>query len=123
MRFLVTCRPSLGHIQPLLPIARAARERGHDVVFGTAAVAFDRITAEGFRTAEVGGPSDPGLASLLSGVDAPPLEQFRLVAFTRYFANSELKRRLIDLEPLVQTIKPDVIVHEIAELAAPLAAA
>jgi UDP:flavonoid glycosyltransferase YjiC (YdhE family) len=123
MRLLFTCRPSLGHIQPLLPLARAAAAAGHEVIFGTAVGAWGRLTAEGFETVRIGDPTDPGLVSLQSGVDAPPLEKFRLVAFTRFFADSELKRRLVDLEPLVQSLRPDIIVHEIAELAALLAAA
>ena len=123
MRMLFTCRPTFGHIQPLMPLAKAALEAGHHVTFGAAAETLPALAAQGFATEIVGGPSDPGLRSILSGANAPPLEQHRLVAFTRCFAGSELTQRLSDLGPLIRALRPNVLVHEIAELAAPLAAA
>ena len=45
-----------------------------------------------------------------------------MLAFAGFFAGAEMEHRLVDLDPLIQSLRPDVVVHEVAELAAPLAA-
>ncbi|MEJ1938640.1 hypothetical protein WDZ92_51245, partial [Nostoc sp. NIES-2111] len=81
------------------------------------------MPAFGFSSTSIGGPAHPGLAEVLAGASAAPLEDHRLIAFSRFFAGPELAARLTDLEPLATKLKPDVIVHEVAELSAPIVAA
>ena len=123
MRILFTCRPGSGHILPLLPLAKAATAAGHAVTFATAAEVHPIIAANGLDAVTAGHGPDPAIRATLSGPSAPVLEQQRMVAFTRFFAGSEMEPRLRDLERIVAQFRPDVIVHEVSEVAAPLAAA
>lgn len=123
MHLLFACRPGTGHIMPLIPLAHAAQAAGHEVTFAAWREGLADIAAFGFPSVSVGGPADPGLRALLAGPDAPPLEEHRRIAFSQFFAGPELAARLVDLEPLVMDLRPDVILHEAAELAAPLVAA
>ncbi len=49
--FLFVVQPAMGHLNPMLAIARALREKGHSVVFATAAFKNIRsvIVDDGFR--------------------------------------------------------------------------
>jgi UDP:flavonoid glycosyltransferase YjiC (YdhE family) len=120
---LMTCRPTLGHIAPVLSLARAAAAAGHHVTVATHEAALPAIAAEGFAVAPAGGAIPAELGRTLAGPGGPPLETHRMVAFTRFFAGMEMEPRLLDLERIIRDLKPDVLVHEVAELAAPLAAA
>jgi UDP:flavonoid glycosyltransferase YjiC (YdhE family) len=54
MRIIVRGHPEFGHLYPLMPLACAAREAGHEVVFPTTAPFTDRLTTLGFRTVHAG---------------------------------------------------------------------
>jgi UDP:flavonoid glycosyltransferase YjiC (YdhE family) len=126
MRMLFTCRPLTGHFQPLLPIAEAARSRGHVVSFATGEPLADHARTLGFDC-DVAGLSYA--TSLLArdrlGIvfhELPP-DEIRPFAFGRWFSDIEAPPRLSDLDRICTDFRPDVLIHEVAELAAPLAAA
>ena len=54
MRFLFSTTPGIGHLLPMLPLARAARDRGHDVVIAGGSSLAPTIAAAGFRHAPMG---------------------------------------------------------------------
>jgi hypothetical protein len=54
MRVLFCCMPAYGHLYPLLPLASALRDAGHDVRFGIGAGFVDRVQALGFPADPVG---------------------------------------------------------------------
>jgi UDP:flavonoid glycosyltransferase YjiC (YdhE family) len=54
MRVLFTCSAALGHLHPLVPIARAAVEAGHDVAFATQAPFVPTVERCGFRVFPAG---------------------------------------------------------------------
>jgi UDP:flavonoid glycosyltransferase YjiC (YdhE family) len=119
---LFTCRPLAGHFEPLLPLAEEANAAGHAVAFATGEPYATRARAAGFE-AFVAGPDEafraewaprfPGFEQLVGN------EQRRFF-LTEIFANLELVPRAHDLESIVDSWCPDVLVHEVAELAAPL---
>ena len=122
MRVLFACRPLAGHFDPLLPLARAAQAAGHAVAFATGDPAVGRARAGGFEAFPAGpaesfraewAPRFPGFTDLVG-------DAMREFFFTEIFANLELVPRAIDLESVIAAWHPDVVVHEIAELAAPL---
>ena len=53
MRILFSSRPAFGHVYPLMPLALAARDAGHNVTFATTGVFPNRLRA-GFTTHDVG---------------------------------------------------------------------
>ncbi len=121
-RILFSCRPLAGHFNPLLPLADAARAAGHAVAFATGDPAVGRAREEGFEAFPAGpaesfraewSPRFPGFTDLVG-------DAMREFFFTEIFANLELVPRAIDLESVLAAWHPDVVVHEIAELAAPL---
>ena len=127
MRVLVTSRPGIGHVHPLVPLALGLQRTGHDVAWATAPEMRARIEGYGFRALPSG--SAPGTASasaaLLPGHDlrdVPPRER-RAQFFGKRFGGAAVRMRE-DLAPLVDAFRPDLIVHDLAELAAaPVAAA
>ena len=72
MRFLFTTIPGSGHFNPLVPTARALRDRGHDVAFAASPSFASTIEAAGFE-AHPAGPawlerlSDPVMQKIMAG--------------------------------------------------------
>ena len=48
MRVLFSCIAAYGHFHPLVPLARAFADEGHDVAFATSASFADRVHRAGF---------------------------------------------------------------------------
>lgn len=122
MRLLFVSRPGLGHILPLLPIANAARAAGHNVQFATGADLAPVPEAQGFPVDLAGLSETPAIKQALA-MEKPAPSDIRKFVFTRFFAGAELEPRLRDLEAKCLPNHPDVIVHGIADLSAPVAAA
>ena len=121
-RILFTCRPLTGHFDPLLPLAVAARTAGHTVAFASGDPVVGRAGAAGFTAFQAGpaesfrgdwAPRFPGFTALVGDAQ-------RTFFFTEIFANLELVPRAADLESIMSEWQPDLVVHEVAELAAPL---
>ena len=119
---LFTCRPLTGHFAPLLPLAHTARAAGHSVAFASGPPVVEQAKAAGFAAFEAGRPAGyrnewaplfPGFTQLIG-------DEQRTFFFTEIFANLELVPRADDLESIVAAWQPNLIVHEMAELAAPL---
>ena len=100
----------------------AARAAGHTVAFATGEPIVDRARQAGFEAFPAGpdasfraewAPRFPGFDTLVGDAQ-------RHFFLTEIFANLELEPRAADLEGIVDTWRPDLIVHEVAELAAPL---
>ncbi len=121
---LFTCRPLAGHYDPLVGLATAARDGGHQVAFGTGEPAVTRARGAGFEAFACGHGEDyravweprfPGYQRIVG-------DEGRRFFFTEVFVGLELERRAEDLGEVVAAWRPDVIVHEVAELAAPIVA-
>jgi UDP:flavonoid glycosyltransferase YjiC (YdhE family) len=126
MRVLVTSSPPIGHVHPLVPLARALQQAGHDLRWATGPDGCAIVAAAGI---------DPVVAGL-TATDRRD-EYFRRFPearqlspedlpnhmFPRLFGTVSAPAVLDDLLELVETWRPDVVVHEAAELAAPILAA
>lgn len=124
MRVLFTSTAGDGHVLPLLPLAQAFAVRGDDVLVAAAASHSERIERLGLRFAQAG-PTMGEMATELqehrAGLARPSAMHDRPAAFTGRFALIEAPRRLDDLRRVVATARPDVLIHESADLAAPIA--
>jgi UDP:flavonoid glycosyltransferase YjiC (YdhE family) len=125
MRILFTSFPAYGHVNTMLPLAREARNAGHEVTFVTGAELVTEIERRGFDTWMVG----PSRAEAEAGVHAAypnlaqlPPEQRAPLAAPMLFVESAGKRA-VELVPRAQQWKPDIVVHEETELAGAIAAA
>jgi UDP:flavonoid glycosyltransferase YjiC (YdhE family) len=116
VRALFTTFPGKGHFHPLVPLAQAATERGDEVVVAASREFGAWVSACGFQTVAAGldigellarsaamPPGRPSAAHMFSTVAVPPMVR--------------------DLLTLCARWRPDLIVHEEAEYAAPLVAA
>ncbi len=124
VRVLFSCRPLTGHLYPLVPLAQAAAAAGHEVAFATAEPALSDARGHGFAAFSAGQGSEAREAFVGNRPDLHALapEEHRAVFFTQLFVEVELAPRLRDLSAIIESWTPDVVVHEVAELAAPIAA-
>jgi UDP:flavonoid glycosyltransferase YjiC (YdhE family) len=126
MRLMLSSTAGYGHVLPMLPLAVAARERGHDVLWATAAEACPLIETEGVAAASAGVSAEGCLAEYARRwPQAADLEGRAASAhmFGRLFGAVAAAAAARDLERLAREWKPDLVVHEAAEFAAPAVAA
>ncbi|MFL6181928.1 MAG: glycosyltransferase, partial [Actinomycetes bacterium] len=125
MRVLLTCRPLAGHYRPMLPLARALAAAGHEVAFASGEPVSGEAEAEGFTAFRAGLGLDtvePLARSIRQRAAALPPSQIRHFVFTELFVRVELEPRANDLLQVVERWAPHVVVHDVADFAAPLVA-
>jgi UDP:flavonoid glycosyltransferase YjiC (YdhE family) len=126
VRLLFTSVPGVGHLHPMLPLARAALERGDDVLWATGADGCARLRGVGIDVAEAGMDEAGGIAEFHrrhpeAGAVAPDaLPDFM---FPRLFGAVRAAAMLHDLGPIAAGWAPDALVCDAAELAGPIVAA
>ncbi len=107
MRVLLTAYPLHGHVNAMLPIARAARDAGHEVAFATGPDMAGHLAAHGLD-AWAAGPTHAETAA-----SAPPS--------ARWFALCA-PPRAGDLMPRAADRRPDLVVADEFDLAGPVVA-
>ena len=115
MRILFATNPALGHLLPLVPLAHAARDAGHDVlVIGGASLA-DAIRDAGLRHVVTGPPDLPSVFAQVP--ERQGLTGRRLAAATwkGAFAGVMAQAMAAGALALAETWHPDLVVHEDSE--------
>ncbi len=121
---LFTCRSLVGHFLPMIPLARALVAEGHEVAVASGAI----VGAEAGRLGIRHFPAGPDQMSaeereaVFPEIKGLTPEQIRPFFFERVFADYELPLRATDLATVVDDWHPDLLIHEVAELAGPLVA-
>lgn len=126
MRVLVTSTPGLGHVLPLLPLALELRDRGHEILWATGADNADIVASQGVEVALAGMPVAERMAELQRrhpDVWSLPESDRRLLAFSTLFGELAAPPMLEALAPVTDRWRPDVVLHDAAELAGPIVAA
>ena len=92
------------------------------VAFATGEPYEERARCAGFEAFAVGRPEGfrDEWAPRFPGFELLVGDEQRLFFLTEIFANLELEPRAAELDAVVDTWDPDLVVHEVAELAAPL---
>src|SRR5437588_1544668 len=128
MRVLIASVSAYGHLQPLLPLVKALVDAGHEVAIATGSDLRPRTEAAGFSAFDAG--IAPGAAFELLAERYPDQEYNRLNPAEildwyppHMFGEILAPAMLSDLEPLVRSWCPDIILHETWEFAGPIAAA
>src|SRR4051812_40230225 len=122
-RVLFTSCPAYGHVLPMLPLIRAAERAGHDVRVATGPDLVGPLTTRGLDVHAVG----PTWAESWSAHEAVwaapgvPDERKMMDGVVVLFGTPALAR-LADLIVMAQDWRPDLVVHEVIEWAAPLLA-
>jgi UDP:flavonoid glycosyltransferase YjiC (YdhE family) len=125
MRVLLTCRPLAGHYRPMLPLARSLAEAGHEVAFASGEPVAGDAEAEGFTAFRVGLAPDamePLARRVRDRAASLAPSQVRPFVFTELFIRVELEPRATDLLNVTEQWSPHLVVHDVAEFAAPLVA-
>jgi len=125
MKVIFSVRPSYGHLYPLMPLAFAFRDAGHDVTFATGSGFVPKLRSLGFDARPVGRSIlwseeeairlNPALGNL-APQEKPKLGQ-------EMFSRILPPRTVEDLVPLIAEVQPSLVIFDQADLGAPLAAA
>lgn len=122
MRILVSTTAGSGHIGPTTPLAEALQRAGHEVHWATAAPACTAFERRGFRVHAAGLSVPERIARFVAiapPVPTPPPRARRAFGFSTNFAALAGPVMLDALLPIVDAVAPELIVHEVCELAAP----
>lgn len=124
MRVLATCVPGYGHLHPMVPLALALRDAGHHVAFATEERFCRRAEAAGFDAFPAGlGPGKVFERTLALPGAAPSGPEDAALFGARMFAAVAAPAKVPELEAVVATWKPDLVVHDVTDFAGPVAAA
>ncbi|MFD6445635.1 glycosyltransferase [Promicromonospora sp. NPDC060204] len=123
VRILFSSTPAHGHLLPLLPLARAFRDRGDQVAVLTAAAFAPLLDAEGIELLPAGPTADVLFAESgrRTGVDAAADPRPEAVA--DFFAGTRVDLTADDAVAAARGFAPDLIVAEALDFVGPLVAA
>jgi hypothetical protein len=125
VRILISTWPAHGHLLPLLPLARAAEKRGHEVVVASGAEGVAEARRRGLRTWDIGpsrAEADAAFRQSVPDLGAVPPDQ-RVPTVISGMFGAAATRRAAELVPRAREWQPDLVVHPITELAGSIAAA
>jgi UDP:flavonoid glycosyltransferase YjiC (YdhE family) len=125
MIVLFTCVVGHGHFHPLIPLARALEGAGHRVVVATDPGFCPYVRRVGFEAHPAGLDQPEAQARFVAATpgwaETPPEDRMPL-QFPGLFAGVRAPRMLEDLEGLMAEVRPDLVIHDTAELAGAIAA-
>jgi UDP:flavonoid glycosyltransferase YjiC (YdhE family) len=117
MRILFTCVAATGHFHPLVPVARALADAGHDVAFATNADIAPLVERAGFRhlpaSISLGSPEIGGLMAEMSTMSVPEGKAF---VARRGFAGVVATQMAADLVSVLDEWPADLLVRDSTEL-------
>ena len=116
MRVLFTTVPAFGHFNPIVPLATAAVERGDEVLVATGADLCEWVSSCGLPVVQAGH----------GGTRSPDEEEvarrWGKMRIFHFFTTMTAPPMIRDVLELAGDWKPDLIVHDEGEYAAPLVA-
>lgn len=126
MRVLFSSTWGYGHVFPMVPLARAFRDAGHQVRWATSADACERVAAAGIDAVPAGlagAARREGVGAVTTAAaQVSPPERAAFV-YPRMFGELLTPPMVADLLPLARAWRPDLMIHEHGELASPLVGA
>lgn len=126
MRVLISSTAGLGHVHPMVPLARALREAGHEILWASGPATAAHLRNSGFEAVESGLDAEvrSGLyrrqypeAALLPAADRPTH------MLTKLFGEIGVREMLTGLLAAARDWEPSLLIHDPADFAGPLAAA
>jgi UDP:flavonoid glycosyltransferase YjiC (YdhE family) len=123
VRVLFTATPGYGHVFPMIPLAKAFLAAGHEVRWVTSADLCPVVAGAGLDVTAAGLAGDRLQAleqNLLPRRNALPPDQRAEFMFPARFGEGLAPAMLPELLAIAREWRPDLVVHEHGELAAPL---
>src|ERR1700730_16001274 len=126
MRVLITTPGFVGHVYPMVPLAKAIAARGHDVLWALPDAGVVHVERTGLRAVATGGAGFVTPAVVMRqhpqlGRLAPA--ELGDVMFGKMFGAIAAPALLADLAPLAREWRPDLVVADAAEFAGHIVAA
>jgi UDP:flavonoid glycosyltransferase YjiC (YdhE family) len=122
VRVLFSTTGHSGHLLPLVPLARACASAGHDVVVVTHAPRAANVERLGLPVHAVAVAPDDAWAPLMAQVPRLRQSEGDALIISEGFARIGAGGALPGVLAAVDALRPDVVVHEGYEFAAPIAA-
>jgi UDP:flavonoid glycosyltransferase YjiC (YdhE family) len=125
MKILFSSSPGVGHVQPAIGLALAARRRGHEIAWATARDTAPLLHAQSISVFDAGEPLATCRAAYRARWPEAVNHQGRdgaAFTFSRQFGNVIATSMLPGLERAIRDFRPNLIVSETGAVAAPLAA-
>lgn len=121
-RILFSSTRGAGHVHPLLPYARALKQRGHDVFVAAPESVRPTIEASGLAHAPFNHVGDEALAPIWARFRQVPPEEALRIAMSEIFAGLNASTALPKLLDLMRSFKPDLVVRDSVEFGSLIAA-
>jgi UDP:flavonoid glycosyltransferase YjiC (YdhE family) len=115
MRVLLTSTPGLGHLYPLVPLARAARAAGDEVRIAIGPEGLASVTDLGFDAVPTAEPAPQQLGRFWSALEGQAEPNTYVIA--GLFARLRARAALASTRAAVEEFQPDLVVSEVAEFA------
>jgi UDP:flavonoid glycosyltransferase YjiC (YdhE family) len=125
VRILFSSTPLDGHFRPMVPLARALRERGHAVAVATEHGWHPHVEAEGLDALAAGRPHHEAWQHVVDGLGdslGPALGDLGHEVFALLFAEGHAHSKAPELADVAERWEADAIVFESADLAGPAVA-
>lgn len=124
-RFLFSVLGGPGHLHPLVPLARALGQAGHDAAFVVGPPLRSQVEAAGFTVFPAGGniTTDPEYQQVKAHVRMGPTGlESELFNYPRLFCGIAPRLRMPELVAIAQTWQPDMLIRDAGEYSAVIAA-
>ena len=123
MRVLIPIQPGTGHLNPIAPLARALLSRGHEVTFAASRSFCPRIKDQGFHAVSAGLDFvEERFSDVFPEMAGMPPEGQGLHILKTIWLDRAAKAMLPDLDRWIDSLHPDIMMHDYWEFATPLAA-
>ena len=122
MRVLFSSTRGAGHVQPLLPYARALVAREHEVVVAAPSDVSEVLQGAGLRHAPFDHPGDDVLAPIWARLRGASDDDMKAIALREIFAGANATAALPKLQATMASFRPDLVVRDSTEFASLVAA-
>jgi UDP:flavonoid glycosyltransferase YjiC (YdhE family) len=122
MRVLFSATRGSGHVQPLLPYARAFVARHHQVVVAAPASVSETLRGTGLAHAPFDHPGDDTLRPIWARLHGVSAEEAMFIAAREIFAGINARVALPKLQATIDDWRPHLVVRDSVEFAALIAA-
>jgi UDP:flavonoid glycosyltransferase YjiC (YdhE family) len=122
MRILFSSTRGTGHVQPLLPYARALVARKHEVLVAAPAEVGEVLRGAELPHAPFDHPGDEALAPIWARLRDVSHERAMAIAVSEIFAGVNATIALPKLQETIRSFRPDLVVRDSVEYAALVAA-
>lgn len=123
MRVLFSTTAGSGHFGPMVPVARACRDAGHDVKVAAPASFAAAVAGAGFDHAPFADVPPEVLGPIYNGLFEMPREEANRIVMAEIFGRLDSRAALPGLTDIMAKWRPDVVVREFCEFGSLVAAA